>query len=187
MEQPAYGIVGRGRMATHLARYLELESLAYSQWHRGMGCAPADALGDAPVVLLAISDDALEPFLAEHPELAERTAVHFSGSRSVPGAAGLHPRMTFGPEAYDLETYRAIPFVTERGGPSFNDIFPEFSNPSWSVPPEEKPLYHALCVMAGNFPTLLWSKVTGAFEDRLGLPGDILRPSKTHSGAAAGR
>jgi predicted short-subunit dehydrogenase-like oxidoreductase (DUF2520 family) len=30
--------------------------------------------------------------------------------------------------------------------------------------------------MAGNFPTLLWSKVTGDFEERLGLPGDILRP-----------
>ena len=176
MEQPAYGIVGRGRVATHLARYLELESLACSHWHRGMDRAPTDALGNAPVILLAISDDALEPFLADHPGLAGRTVAHFSGSRVLPGAAGLHPLMTFGPKPYDLATYRSIPFVTERGGPSFTDVFPGLPNPSWSIPPEEKPLYHALCVMAGNFPTLLWSKVTGEFEDRLGLPGDILRP-----------
>ena len=176
MIKPTYGIVGGGRMATHMARYLELESQAYSTWCRGMDCAPAKALGDVPVILLAISDDALEPFLAAQPGLAGRTIVHFSGSRVVTGAAGLHPLMTFGPALYDLETYRSIPFVTDSDGPSFDDIFPDLPNRSWAIEPEHKPLYHALCVMAGNFPTLLWSKVTGEFEDRLGLPGDILRP-----------
>lgn len=176
MKQPSYGIVGGGRMATHMARYLKLESQTYSTWRRSMDCTPVNSLGDVPVILLAISDDALEPFLAEQPELAARTIVHFSGSRVVQGATGLHPLMTFGPEPYDLETYRSIPFVTEDDGASFKDIFPNLSNPSWAIAPENKPLYHALCVMAGNFPTLLWSKVTGEFEDRLGLPGDILRP-----------
>jgi hypothetical protein len=117
MIKPTYGIVGGGRMATHMARYLELESLAYSTWCRGMDCAPAKALGDVPVILLAVSD-----------------------------------------------------------GPSFDDIFPGLPNRSWAIGAEHKPLYHALCVMAGNFPTLLWSKVTGEFEGRLGLPGNILRP-----------
>lgn len=176
MKQPAYGIVGRGRVATHMARYLELESQQYSAWHRGMSRTPGDALGDAPVILLAISDDALETFLAEHLELSGRTFVHFSGSRVLESAAGLHPLMTFGPEPYTLETYRSIPFVTEQGATGFSEIFPTLVNPSWEIDISLKPLYHALCVMAGNFATLLWSKAFQDFESRLGLPRQILRP-----------
>lgn len=176
MKQPHYGIVGRGRVATHMARYLDLESLPYSTWHRGMPCTPGEALGGAPVILLAISDDALEPFLAEHPELAARTVVHFSGSTTIEGVPGLHPLMTFGPETYDLETYRSIPFVTEQATAGFNDIFPALLNPSWEIDPSQKPLYHALCVMAGNFTALLWSKAFEDFEQRLGLPHEILQP-----------
>jgi predicted short-subunit dehydrogenase-like oxidoreductase (DUF2520 family) len=176
MEQPTYGIVGRGRLATHLARYFELESRSFLRWHRGMPRRPADALREATTILLAISDDALEPFLAGNPELTGNTLAHFSGSRAVEGVAGLHPLMTFGPEPYDLDTYRSIPFVSEKGGKAFDDVFPGFLNPSYTMDPELKPLYHALCVMAGNFPTLLWSKVFGEFEERLDLPPEILRP-----------
>ena len=176
MQQATYGIVGRGRLATHLAEYLELESRTVVSWHRAMQEKPAHALADAGTVLLAISDDALEPFLAANPDLLARSLVHFSGSRSVTGAAGLHPLMTFGPELYDLETYRSIPFVAEHGGPAFVDLFPGLENPSWAIGPEQKPLYHALCVMAGNFPTLLWSKAIESFEQDLGLPHEILRP-----------
>ena len=176
MEQPTYGIVGRGRVAIHLARYLDLESRPFSIWHRGMPCAPADAIGDRTIILLAISDDALEPFLAENPALKRKTLVHFSGSRTLDGATGLHPLMTFGPEPYELETYQSIPFVSERGGKTFGDIFPGFLNPGFEIDPGQKPLYHALCVMAGNFPTLLWAKVFGDFEQGLGLPHDVLRP-----------
>lgn len=176
MEQPTYGIVGRGRVATHMARYLDLESRPYSSWHRGMPCAPVEALGEDTIILLAISDDAIEPLLAENPELRRKTPVHFSGSRIVAGATGLHPLMTFGPEPYELDTYRSIPFVSERGAMAFGDIFPGFVNPAFAIDPEQKPLYHALCVMAGNFPTLLWSKVFDEFEQGLGLPHDILRP-----------
>ena len=176
MDIPAYGIVGRGRLANHIARYLELESQSCVTWHRGMACAPAEALGDARFILLAISDDALEPFLANEPELAALNVVHFSGSKTVPGATGMHPLMTFGPETYDLDTYRAIPFVTERGGPAFSDVFPLLTNLSWVIDPEQKSLYHALCVMAGNFPVLLWARAFESFERDLGLPRDVLAP-----------
>ncbi len=49
-------------------------------------------------------------------------------------------------------------------------------NPSWTIDPELKPLYHALCVLAGNFTTLLWLKAMDDFEMRLGLPREMLRP-----------
>lgn len=176
MNEPRYGIVGRGRVATHFARYLQLESIPFSTWHRGLDGAPLDALGNAPVILLAIADDALEPFLAAHPELRDRTVVHFSGNRVVPGVPGLHPLMTFGPRLYDRENYRAIPFVTEQGAAGFDEIFPGLPNPWHAIDPGLKPLYHALCVLAGNFPTLLWQKARGDFEQRLGLPAGLLAP-----------
>lgn len=176
MEQPRYGIVGRGRLATHLTRYLQLESQDYCNWHRGMADRPARTLAGASHILLAISDDSLEPFLRQCPELSARTRVHFSGSKVIDGVAGLHPLMTFGPDPYDLETYRSIPFVTESGSLGFRDVFPALPNPSWAIESGLKPLYHALCVMAGNFPALLWNKAYREFEDTLGLPREILGP-----------
>ena len=176
MKHITYGVVGRGRVATHMARYLELESQPVRRWHRGQPATPESTLEGCDVVLLAISDDALEPFLEAHPEFTHATCLHFSGSRTVAGAHGFHPLMTFGPEAYDRETYRAIPFVTERGGPEFSGVFPALPNPSCSIDPGQKALYHALCVLAGNFPTLLWNKAIDLFEARLGLSREMLAP-----------
>jgi predicted short-subunit dehydrogenase-like oxidoreductase (DUF2520 family) len=176
MNTPLYGIVGRGRVATHMARYLQLETLPFTVWHRGLADPPEQSLAAARVVLLAIADDALDPFLAAHPRLLERTVVHFSGSRVIDGVPGLHPLMTFGPEPYDRATYRSIPFIVERGAPGFDEVFPALSNPWRTIDPALKPLYHALCVMAGNCPTLLWQKVFVDFEARLGLPADLLAP-----------
>lgn len=176
MDRPTYGLVGRGSVATHMARYLEFEDRRVIRWHRGLGRSPALVLSDAEIVLLAISDDALEAFTAENPALGDRRLVHFSGSHVFDGIHGLHPLMTFGPELYDLEFYRSIPFVSERGGAGFQELFPGLGNPSWAVEPADKDLYHALCVLSGNFTTILWAKAMEDFESRLGLPGDALRP-----------
>lgn len=176
MNTPTYGLIGRGRVATHMARYLGLENRSVVQWHRGLATEPARSLDDADVILLAISDDATEPFLEEHEALRRRPIVHFSGSLVIEGAHGFHPLMTFGPGAYDLEFYRSIPFVSEHGGARFNELFPGLRNPSWPIHRDDKPLYHALCVLAGNSTSILWAKAMEDFESRLGLPRDILRP-----------
>jgi len=176
MNEPTYGVIGRGRVATHMARYLELEKLPFVTWHRGMPSPPEAALTSADTILLAVNDRAILPFVEDHPELRHRPIVHFSGSMVVDGAHGLHPLMTFGPDLYDLETYRSIPFIEEKGGVSFRELFPGLSNPSWPLDPNDKALYHALCVMAGNFTTLLWSKALEGFEGRLGLPREALLP-----------
>jgi predicted short-subunit dehydrogenase-like oxidoreductase (DUF2520 family) len=84
--------------------------------------------------------------------------------------------MTFGPELYDLQVYRSIPFIEERGGCRFDDVFPTLCNQSWPLDPHLKPLYHALCVLAGNFTTMLWSKAFSEFEGCLGLPREALVP-----------
>jgi predicted short-subunit dehydrogenase-like oxidoreductase (DUF2520 family) len=179
MTQPTYGLIGRGRVATHMAHYLDLEAQPFLTWNREDQPSPERALAGADTILLAISDGALAPFLADHPGLGPRPVVHFSGSLVLDGAHGIHPLMTFGPDLYELETYRSIPFVEERGGPGFGKLFPGLRNPSWAIDPAQKPLYHALCVLAGNFSTLLWSKAYQDFEECLGLPREALRPFLT--------
>lgn len=176
MIRPTYGLVGRGRLATHLAHYLEQEGCAPIRWHRGMASTPDAAFAAPDTILLAISDDALQPFFEQHPFLRTHRVVHFSGSLSLDGIAGLHPLMTFGPHLYTLETYRSIPFIEERGGASFREVFPTLPNPSHTIAAAQKPLYHALCVLGGNFSTLLWAKALADFESRLGLPRESLLP-----------
>lgn len=176
MKTPTYGLIGRGRMAAHMAHYLGLEKRPVVRWHRGIETAPAKALHDADVILLAVSDDAIASFLDGHPELRPRSIVHFSGSLFIDGVPGLHPLMTFGPELYDREFYHTIPFVCERGRVGFDEVFPGLLNPSWSIDGKDKSLYHALCVLAGNSTAILWTKAMADFESRLGLPREILGP-----------
>jgi predicted short-subunit dehydrogenase-like oxidoreductase (DUF2520 family) len=176
MKTPTYGLIGRGRVAAHLAHYLDLEGLPLITWHRGTAEPPGVVLHAADVILLAISDDAIGSFIAANPDLQDRPLLHFSGSVTIEGAHGFHPLMTFGPDPYDLETYRSMAFVGERGAPPFQAFFPNLANTCVFIEPELKPLYHALCVVAGNFTTILWNKAMRDFEDRLCLPRDVLRP-----------
>lgn len=45
-------------------------------------------------------------------------------------------------------------------------------NPKYYLHPEKKALYHAWCVMGGNFPVLLWSRMQTGFQ-QLGLDPQI--------------
>ncbi|MEN8164368.1 MAG: DUF2520 domain-containing protein [Acidobacteriota bacterium] len=176
MTEPTYGLIGRGRVATHMAHYLRLEEQPCFVWHRDAGLSVERALEHCDTILLAVNDDALGPFAEAHPFLSDRTTVHFSGCRVMASIPGIHPVMTFGPELYALETYRAMPFVEEAGGLTFGEVFPALENPSWSLDPEDKPLYHALCVLGANGTAVLASTVFGQLESRLGLPRTLLAP-----------
>lgn len=163
-------------MATHMAHYLELESHAVVSWHRGMGVSPEDTLKTCNPILILISDDAIARFVNEHPFLYNHRSVHFSGSISMAEIPGLHPLMTFGPELYERGTYRTVPFIEEAGSVGFSDVFPYLRNPSFRLDSSLKPLYHALCVMTGNFTTILWSKAIDTFTSTLGLSESVLHP-----------
>ncbi|MBT3275498.1 MAG: DUF2520 domain-containing protein [Spirochaetales bacterium] len=176
MTQNIVGIIGRGRMATHMAHYLKLESIPIISWHRDTAGSPERVLGDCDPILLLIKDDAISSFVDMHPSLLNHQLVHFSGSKVIPGIPSLHPLMTFGPDLYDLDTYRTVPFIEVKDGLRFGKVFPSLLNPSYCIDQNLKPLYHALCVMAGNFTTLLWANAIDTFERTLGLPGAILFP-----------
>jgi len=176
MDTRPYLLVGAGRLSHHLGHYFDLESIAWRRWHRGMAAPLREAVSDCRAVLLLISDDAIEVFLDTNVCPGDPPWIHCSGSLVTTAAVGVHPLMTFSDELYDLEVYREMCFVCDRGGTPFRDLFPQLANASFEIDPEDKVLYHALCTIAGNFTTLLWHKAFAEFEERLGLPRSVLFP-----------
>ncbi len=164
-------------MARHTMHYFDLLGIEYSTWARAESRRlPVEAtLEAADPILLLISDDAIAEF-ASGTTFTDKTLIHFSGCVTAEGVTGMHPLSTFGDELYDLPTYRVIPFVCENGGARFEDVFPELPNPHFHIDRTDKPLYHALAVMAGNFTGLLWQKLFLEFEQRLGLSREVALP-----------
>lgn len=156
----AYLVVGGGRMARHVAHYLDLLAVPYRVWTRH---DPPDALSAAAAgvraVLILVSDAALGPFVREHREaLASARLVHFSGSARIPGVWCCHPLGSFGGSFHSAEVYRRVTFVCDPGPPEFAEVFPDLPNPHLVLDPELRPLHHALAVLSGNFTALLWRK-----------------------------
>lgn len=174
-------------------------------WNRNQPVAELhQKLKLADIVALAISDRALVEFYETHKSVAPAARwIHFSGALDVPGVTGFHPLMSFGPALYDEATYRQIPYVTRRlsetastakentgAGPaaaSSSAVTTPTAGPrAWpadlplpnllfEIDAADLPRYHALCVMAGNFTTLLWEKAQREFQ-LLGLSPHLLRP-----------
>jgi len=182
-----YAIVGGGRLARHFSEYFHLLEISHSCWARdgsssfnSIDLPDAEqrlrkTIDNADSVLLLVSDGAIAPLLKQYPFLHEKQLIHCSGTLSFPGVTGAHPLMTFADELYDLDTYRSVPFMCEAGH-CFSDIFPGLPNPNLSISIKDKARYHALCVMAGNFPQILWKGVSGRFEQQFNLPASSLHP-----------
>ena len=163
---PRYGIVGSGRVARHLAHYLSLLGI------------PCEGSPDfrTPVVLLAVSDHAIDAVARDFGKHEDQTLVHFSGSHVSQKAVCFHPLMTFGEELYDLTTYQSIPFIGDVGGPGFKIVFPGLNNPNYEIPTSQRALYHSLCVLSGNFTVLLWQKFYASLEQDFGIPKKAAQP-----------
>ncbi len=166
-------LVGAGRLARHFSFAFQSFGLPLLRWDRSR---PKDELqkllAQATHVGLAISDDALEGFMREH--LGSRhTVVHFSGAKNIPGAIAAHPLMTFGPALFAPEEYERLHFAIT-GASRLEDALPGWPNSFTVMPAEERARYHALCVMAGNFPQLIWKKCEADLAV-LGIPADAFR------------
>lgn len=176
-----YGVVGDGQAARHFSHYLQLLGIPFKTWSRTEAseyCENlADRLSECKIILVLISDSAIETFLKENERFfKDRTAVHFSGSLVTPLAEGFHPLMSFGGNFLSLDEYKKIPFILERGRASFEEIFPDLSNPHITIHAKDKSLYHSFCVMSGNFTTLLWQKVFKEMQSQLQIPREYLHP-----------
>ena len=164
-----FGIVGDGRVATHFAHYFRLAGILFRQWSRR---SPAESLAACPVILLLVSDPAIEQLASRYPD---QTRVHFSGSFTSPEVHGMHPLMSFGRELYSQPEYERIPFVAEDPA-LFQRVFPRLANPCHGIRIEDKARYHALCAMAGNFTGFVWARLFQEFPARLGIPAEAAIP-----------
>lgn len=171
-----FSLLGSGRLARHLKHYFTLLGLPFATWSRADDPDWSElkaAVEQSSHVLLAVADSAIGE-LAGPLRGTDRVLVHFSGALTVPGVTGAHPLMTFGEELRELDWYRRIPFVVDAPA-SLSQLLPGLPNPSLSLTPENKSLYHALCVLAGNSTYLLWRKIASEMAN-LGLPQSILEP-----------
>lgn len=176
-------LVGDGRVATALASWLPARGISLVQWSRRAeregACLPFTTLAEeADLVLIAIRDDSIKPF-TEHYEqtLDGKTLVHFSGALCIDGVHAAHPLFAFLTAPPDLEVMDRIPFICDEGGVPFGDLFPDLPNPHFSIPASQRPLYHALAVLSGNFATYMWNRTATIIWDEFGLPpADVLTP-----------
>ncbi len=194
-------LIGDGHLAGHLSHYFHTRRLNVTRWSRGRGVfgpglSGADRAGSrrnpeeilpellntADRVLLAIRDDALQDFVRTHQGDSDAVWVHFSGSAFVDGAWSAHPLCTFAGPPYQQEVYESIPFIVEQEGPPLSELIPGLDNPTAAIPRAAKPLYHALCVTAGNFTQLLWQQLFRGFEQQLGLPAALALPYLRQTG-----
>ena len=188
-----YAIVGGGRLARHFAEYFRLLEIPHTRWTRDHRSAfnsfdspdPEQRLKatvrEADCVLLLVADNSIVAVLRQYPFLHEKQLIHCSGSLGIPGVAGAHPLMTFSDQLYPLETYQRVPFVLETGY-SFAQLFPALPNPHFLIDAADRSRYHAMCVMAGNFPQLLWKGIADRFERQFALPATLLHPYLQQTG-----
>ncbi len=169
-----YTIIGDGKVARHFAYYFNAKGVRFNRWHRRQSIELKSLVEHSSCVLLLISDDAIIPLVNHYTFLKSKTLVHFSGVLSHKQVKGCHPLMTFGQHHYDLKTYESMPFVCDEKV-NFKTLFPQLTNPSYSISACHKAFYHAMCVMAGNFTQVLMRETSQQLQEYQ-LPKDILFP-----------
>lgn len=168
-------LIGSGRLSQHLKYWNNLletpNHLLF--WDRSQSFSVlTDNLSKTNLVWLAISDSAIKPFFETHLKHLNKKVVHFSGALHTENIACAHPLMSFPIAILPKEIYSKIFFVIE-GSKTLAEILPGFRNQFAVLNAEKKTYYHALCVLAGNFPQLLWNEVANHFQ-QLDLPPEAL-------------
>ena len=168
---PKYGIIGSGRLKGHLSNYFSLSNIPFNTWSRKENSLQELEIftDKSDIILLLIKDDAIDAFINQNPIIQSKKLIHFSGSLTTEKAAGMHPLMSFSKKLFELETYQKLVFITEEEV-DFKQIFPSLKNQSYSIKKEDKAYYHALCVMSGNFTSILWAKLFTELERKLDIP-----------------
>lgn len=156
-----YAIIGQGKLASHLNHWLKLEEKNVSTFGREDDYSQ---LQNSDVLLLAIPDDAIENFYLKNSELHQKKWIHFSGSCHFEKILGIHPMMSFSTELFEVDFYKSLRWVTA-SHEHVSDLLPISPQKISYLKEEERKLYHALCVVSGNIPHLLWSDIEKRFKD----------------------
>lgn len=173
-----YTIIGNGRLAKHLLHYFGLAKMKLLSWNRTDGnhddLLKCFELSD--VTILAIKDDSIIDFISSNPILKKKPLIHCSGSVCADAALGMHPLFSFADKLCDYETYQQIPFIVDDDVRKFKQLFPALKNTFYQITKENKALYHALCVLSGNFTTILWGKFFDELQTKFNLPIEVAFP-----------
>jgi 2-dehydropantoate 2-reductase len=155
-------LIGSGRLATHLQYWFQFNqhNSTLLTWDRHQDPrALAKYCLSATHVWLALSDAAIVPFFEKNLQGYDFKTIHFSGALHDNRIISTHPLMTFSTDLYTEHFYNQITFAIN-GCDSLPEALPGFTkNPFFILPTEKKALYHALCVVAANFPQMLWNEV----------------------------
>lgn len=172
-------LVGAGRLAQTLAA---LYPTAQRWSRKSLQQLSQESLSsfiqksDPSHIWLAVSDNAISELAAQHrTDFQGRTVVHFSGSLSeVDGIYSAHPLSTFSAVPQSAADFARITFILDLAGPDLSALLPGLKNSFYRLPAKDRPYYHALCAISGNFTTMLWETVARRFQDELGLPAEAL-------------
>ncbi|MBY0452354.1 MAG: DUF2520 domain-containing protein [Bdellovibrionaceae bacterium] len=168
-------LIGSGRLAKHLQHWHRLLNPPYSvtTWSRNESLETLKThLQNHRLVWLAVSDSSLAGFYNEHLADSGAQVVHFSGAFHDDRMVSAHPLMSFSQDLYTLPDYQKI-YFSLTGTHSLAEILPGFQNAFGILTSEQKPLYHALCVLTGNVPQMLWSKTLDNFR-QLNIPDSAI-------------
>ncbi len=182
-------LLGMGRLARSIAPLLEARGHRVDRWRRG------DPQPTAPICLITVSDDAVSEvarWLRPGP-----VVLHTSGSldhellRPHRPAGSLHPLQSFpGPEL-GTPPLEGVPAAIA-GDPEARRLAGGLARDLGMKPfemPGDRRLYHAACVLVGNFPTVLLAEAcrllrsAGVQEDPVELLLPLLRTSLDHAAA----
>lgn len=174
-------LVGNGRLATQLETVLKERSFPYSHVYRSQH-TPKEIekqIAQSSHIWLAITDKDIEAFYQSYSKFnPDAKWVHFSGAHNSNAIFSAHPLMTFSKIPMSHAEFDKIHFVltppkNQNTSYSFQDILPGLTNTHSILSSDKKAFYHALCVVAGNFPVILWSEVLAQFQN-LQLPREAL-------------
>lgn len=174
-------LVGNGRLATQLEKVLAENSVPFFHIYRSRHSPDAikQHISESTHIWLAISDGAIEPFYQTYStEKTTTTWVHFSGAHNSPNIFSVHPLMTFSKIPMNVNEFNKVHLVLSSPtnaseNVKLSTLMPGLSNPYSILDSRKKALYHALCVVAGNFPMILWAEVLNQFQN-LNLPDTAL-------------
>ena len=164
-----YAVIGQGKLARHLCHWFSLEGLEFITHGRG---DKKESLSRADIILLAVSDTSIQTVYKENSELHDRTWIHFSGAINIANILKLHPLMSFSSKLFAQNFYQGLRWVTNQEPEVFKKLLPVQTSQISQIELEQSSRYHALCVVAGNIPHLMWTHLEDVFENDLGIPNE---------------
>ena len=169
-------------MASHLHHYFNKIGIPIWSWSRShsLFCQdPSEShlqflLQNSQTVWLAVSDQAIEPVINKISPFSG-PIFHLSGAHLSERAYDVHFLASFSHHIFDLNFYQKIPIITSHSQTQslIQKYFPQISNPIYTILKEQKPFYHAACVLGGPGSLVLWWQMTDMLKS-LGLTEEIL-------------